>query len=328
MSRTSVISIDSKEEIYEAIYRVMVSAERAEDYLEKAVPLLDKLRTCDRNNDGGYIIKKGDVTVYRNAYKHIARYALSYKNFYLTNHTIGKGGHSVVKFGYHIKKRIPIAVKIIDTDLPPVEECDVLETLDHPNIITYHGCEQLNEVSHILLEYFEGEDMFEAIQEREFSELDVGSIFIQILHALYHCHANNVAHLDIKPSNVLIGKDNKIKLIDFSMSTFSDSPRLPVECTKFYGAPETAKYRKHKYYDPKLADIYALGMTIYIIIEGDLNIILEYIKTPFVLDINRFVRDDISLELKELIIDMVSPDPSDRPSLYTIVNRLSSIFTQ
>ena len=134
---------------------------------------------------------------------------------------------------------------------------------DHPNVVRIESIEDDAIAGKcIVMEYVEGETLDLWLQHKP-SLNDRKGILYQLLDAVSHCHSHNVYHHDLKPSNILITNDNRLKLIDFGLS---DGPQYAAfkqaTGTKGFAAPEqvggnTADHR---------ADIYALGRLIEMIL--------------------------------------------------------------
>ncbi len=137
------------------------------------------------------------------------------------------------------------------------KEYSVGVQFDHPNVVRIESLEDDAVTGKcIVMEYIEGETLDRWLQRKP-SIGERKSILNQLLDAVSHCHSHNVYHHDLKPSNILVTKDNRLKLIDFGLS---DGPQYAAfkqaAGTKGFAAPEqingdTADQR---------ADIYALGL--------------------------------------------------------------------
>ncbi len=137
------------------------------------------------------------------------------------------------------------------------KEYSVGVSLDHPNVVRVESFEYDNVVGPcIVMEYLEGETLDKWLMHRQ-STNDRRKVLNQLLDAVDHCHANNVYHQDLKPSNIMVCSDsNHVKLIDFGLS---DGPQYAAfkhnSGTEGFAAPEQ---HDGKEVDQR-ADIYALG---------------------------------------------------------------------
>ncbi len=112
------------------------------------------------------------------------------------------------------------------------KEISILKRLNHPNIIKYLRHEHVNSIVNIYLEYG-GISLIEYIEH-----FDVKYIMKQILNAVDYLHDNSIAHLDISTRNILIYKNNNIKLVDFGMATYFNSKIYENMCTISFSSPE------------------------------------------------------------------------------------------
>jgi serine/threonine protein kinase len=104
-------------------------------------------------------------------------------------------------------------------------EFSVQTSLDHEHILQAHALFEDEKHVYIVLDYAPGEDLKNKLKKipnaKGFSEEEAAGYIIALAKALEHCHSRNVIHCDIKPENVLIGADGKLKLADFGISTSS-----------------------------------------------------------------------------------------------------------
>jgi serine/threonine protein kinase len=129
----------------------------------------------------------------------------------------------------------------------------------------------LNEINYSLFEIC-NYDLFEYIYvvKSGFNENIAKKIFIQILNSVEYIHKNNIVHCDIKPENILIDNNFKIKLIDFgySVKLKNENEKLfKIKGTKIYTPPDCF-YNNNKGFDGKSCDIFSLGVVLFVILMG------------------------------------------------------------
>ncbi|KAG9331068.1 hypothetical protein JZ751_020289 [Albula glossodonta] len=211
-----------------------------------------------------------------------------------------------------------------DERLAAQNECQVLKLLNHPNIIEYYENFLEDKALMIAMEYAPGGTLAEYIQKRCNSLLDEDTIlhfFVQILLALYHVHNKLILHRDLKTQNILLDKHQMIvKIGDFGISKIlvSKSKAYTVVGTPCYISPELCE---GKPYNQK-SDIWALGCVLYEL--ASLKRAFEAANLPaLVLKImsGTFapISDRYSPELRQLILNMLNLDPSNRPQLNEIM---------
>ncbi|KAK8380306.1 hypothetical protein O3P69_016726 [Scylla paramamosain] len=149
-------------------------------------------------------------------------------------------------------------------------EVRVLQRLDkHQNIISLHQVFDNGQHMILVLELVRGGELFEHISERErLSEEEASAFLHQILQGLSHMHSKGIAHLDLKPENVLLLSKNRqhIKLIDFGLSreiTQAEEVRDLMGTAEFV-APEIVNYEPLSL----ATDMWAIGVITYILLSG------------------------------------------------------------
>ena len=144
--------------------------------------------------------------------------------------------------------------------------------LDHDNLIHYYGSFKNNNITYLVLEYYEGKDLESIIEDniknRVYMEQDlIITILKQCLSALCYLQEKNICHRDIKPSNIMINKDNKIKIVDYGFIVCLNESKELISGgrtrigNRKYMCPEIL-YKEVSKYDLK-GDIYSLGYTIF-----------------------------------------------------------------
>ncbi|XP_051848256.1 serine/threonine-protein kinase Nek8 isoform X2 [Antechinus flavipes] len=223
-----------------------------------------------------------------------------------------------------IIKQIPVEQMTKDERLAAQNECQVLKLLNHPNVIEYYENFLEDKALMIAMEYAPGGTLAEYIQKRCNSLLDEETIlhfFVQILLALHHVHTHLILHRDLKTQNILLDKQRMVvKIGDFGISKIlsSKSKAYTVVGTPCYISPELCE---GKPYNQK-SDIWALGCVLYEL--ASLKRAFEAANLPaLVLKImsGTFapISDRYSIELRQLVLSLLSLEPSQRPPLSHIM---------
>lgn len=152
-----------------------------------------------------------------------------------------------------------------------VREVQILRKLDNEYIMKiFDVYEDRNKVI-LIVELVQGGELFDYLSEKEvLSEMETSIIVKQILLAVSYLHSKKVAHLDLKPENImLLDKDEarpRIKLIDFGLSQVikPGQPCQAVHGTPEFVAPEILSYEPVSY----PADIWSIGVITYILLSG------------------------------------------------------------
>ena len=186
---------------------------------------------------------------------------------------IGSGGTCTVFLVSSTKyEGQEFVVKIISNsnrETTKMSEIKSLMNLSHPHIINMYEYFVDRQNLYIVLEYCPGGSLNDIIEAN--GKLS-GTILIQyckdIISGLDHCHKNHIAHLDIKPQNILIDRYGRLKLADFGLSMTLDhcNSSRQFAGSRMFMAPEI--FQKQEF-DPFAADIWSLGVTFYVMATGE-----------------------------------------------------------
>lgn len=153
--------------------------------------------------------------------------------------------------------------------------------LKHPNVIDIVNYEEdreaiqtgeLKKVSYILMEFAPHGDFFDFLTNHraEMDEKLTRTYFRQLIDGLEYLHENGVAHLDLKPENLLLGADFNLKIADFDLSHVDGDARIMSRGTRYYRGPEFYKSSSSKVEleCPYASDIYGAGIILFIFMSG------------------------------------------------------------
>jgi serine/threonine-protein kinase len=151
-------------------------------------------------------------------------------------------------------------------------EAKLAGSLNHPNVVTCHNAGTAHGIQYLVMEFIEGETLKARLKREggKLSEADALRIIGQTAKGLAHAHEKGVVHRDVKPDNILLGKDGSVKISDFGTAkSFVDEDSLSrtgvIIGTPYYISPE--QVRAEKTIDHR-ADLYALGGTLYHALTG------------------------------------------------------------
>lgn len=211
----------------------------------------------------------------------------------------------------------------------------------HPNIVEVQHMTQIED-GHLILvmEYIGGGDLAKLMEKRQLTPTEVIFYGWQIANALHAAHAERLIHRDVKPDNVMLGRDSQgnevCKLIDFGiaadqMSLQQTSVMRPASVG--YAAPEQLS-RAGKYLDGR-ADLYSLGASMYRMLCGRMpypaNDVFEWfdLVRQGLPPAPSELRADVPEALSTLLLEMLSPAPERRPeSAAEVMRRLTLISEQ
>lgn len=215
---------------------------------------------------------------------------------------IGSGGMSdVYKAKCHKLNRY-VAIKVLKDEFSSDEgfvskfkmEAQAAACLSHPNIVSIYDVVDEGKLHYIVMELIEGITLKSYIaQKRRLDVKEAVSISIQVAQGIAAAHSRNIVHRDIKPQNIIISKDGKVKVADFGIARAATSQTITVSAvgSVHYISPEQARGG----YSDARSDIYSFGITMYEMVTG---------RVPFEGD------NTVTVALAHL------EEPITRPSVY------------
>ena len=154
-----------------------------------------------------------------------------------------------------------------------LKEAKHIALLDHPNIIRIIDVFDENSTSYYVMEYIEGGSLENKLGTTGLSMSEATRYIFQVAETLKYIHKKNIAHLDIKPSNIMLNGNDEIVLIDFGVSkqydfsTGEQTSVSPVGCSSGYAPLEQYEPDGVKDFSPQ-TDIYSLGATYFKLLTG------------------------------------------------------------
>ena len=199
-------------------------------------------------------------------------------------------------------------------------EIEIMKNIDHKNIVKLHEVIQTSKQILIIMEYINGISMREYynknIKHQKLTpqkELIIKNFFIQIFSAMSYVHKNHMAHRDIKLENILIDKNQQIKIIDFGFGMYNPNDKLQgFFCgTPNYMPPEII-VKKH--YIGQKADLWSLGVLLYKMLCADFPFFGNNEKELYKMSRKgKFnIPDYISNNLKIILIGLINVNPDKR----------------
>ena len=188
---------------------------------------------------------------------------------------IGTGGMSdVYKAKCHKLNRY-VAIKVLKQEFSENAnfvskfriEAQAAAGLMHPNIVNVYDVGEENGIYYIVMELVEGITLKKYIEKKaRLSYKEAVSIAIQVSMGIEAAHNNHIIHRDIKPQNIIISKDGKVKVTDFGIAKAATSNTITsnVMGSVHYTSPEQARGG----YSDEKSDIYSLGITMFEMLTG------------------------------------------------------------
>lgn len=188
---------------------------------------------------------------------------------------IGTGGMSDVYKAKDHKLNRFIAVKVLKQEFSENAnfvskfriEAQAAAGLMHPNIVNVYDVGEEDGIYYIVMELVEGITLKKYIEKKaRLSVKEAVSIAIQVSMGIEAAHNNHIIHRDIKPQNIMISKEGKVKVTDFGIAKAATSNTITsnVMGSVHYTSPEQARGG----YSDERSDIYSLGITIFEMLTG------------------------------------------------------------
>ncbi len=238
---------------------------------------------------------------------------------------IGTGGMSdVYKAMDHLLGR-NVAVKVLKSEYSEDvnflskfrTEAQAAAGLEHPNIVNIYDVGSENKMHYIVMEYVEGITLKTYIEKKEkLSYKEAISIAIQTANGIRVAHSKQIVHRDIKPQNIMISTEGKVKVTDFGIARAASSNTINSEAmgSVHYASPEQAR---NGFIDTK-SDIYSLGIVMYEMVTGRVpfhgdtvvSVALQHLQEEIVLP--SVFTPDIPISFEKIILKCVQKSPDRR----------------
>lgn len=149
------------------------------------------------------------------------------------------------------------------------QEADILASLSHPNIVRVYGLDLEEELPYLEMEHIPGQAVSERLIDGPLPLAEALGVVRQLLDALVYLHARNVAHRDVRPSNLLL-HEGRVVLVDFGLARQSLEPSQMSLTGGRFGAAEYAppEWIGPSGVDGMVWDVYAVGVVLQELITG------------------------------------------------------------
>jgi serine/threonine-protein kinase len=260
-------------------------------------------------------------------------------NRYVLKAQQGSGGMAVIYRAVDKELGRTVAVKILRPSLTtdPTflarfrNEARAVANLSHPNIVTVHDVGNDGPTHYIVMEYVEGQDLKKIIRtEGVLSVKRSLNLAIQICAGIGFAHRAALVHADVKPQNILVTSDDRVKVTDFGIAqALTDTQPMTrqevVWGSPHYFAPEQARGEK----PTPAADVYAIGIVMFEMLTGRLpyvgasqqELALAHVKerVPMVSEFNASIPENLS----KIVYKVMSKEPSAR---YRMADQLGHVL--
>lgn len=265
-------------------------------------------------------------------------------NRYQLLQTIGTGGMAVVYLGRDTMLERPVAIKILREDYSKNEafrerfrlEAKAAANLSHPNIVTVHDFGFDSDRLYLVMEYLPGTDLKTILRERTRLPIqEAVNIIVQAAAGIGYAHRAGLIHCDVKPHNILVTPDQRIKVTDFGIARAMASIHPEERSDVVWGSP--------LYFSPEQAageppspasDVYSLGIVLYEMVTGRLPfqsndpVELARMHREVLPPHPRRFNPEIPPTLEQIILKVLSKEPAARYRTADQFARVLSTFLE
>ena len=201
---------------------------------------------------------------------------------YVVQAVVGTGGMAVVYRAFDQKKNRIVAIKVLRPEYESDEEfvrrfsreAEAASKVSHENIVNMLDVGIDGDLRYIVMEYVDGQTLKDMIRQRGTIHPDTAiRMTIRILAAVDHAHRNGIVHRDIKPQNILVDNQGRVKVADFGIARLKASQTTHIE----EGASSGSALGSVHYFSPEQArgeiadeksDLYSVGVVMYEMLTG------------------------------------------------------------
>jgi len=255
---------------------------------------------------------------------------------YQVQETIGTGAHSRVVRGYDPLIDRAVAIKLFSPQLARgdarahfLREARVVGQISHPSIVTLHdmGIEESTLTPYLVMELVEGQSLEKALAKGSVPLPTACNWAAHVAVALAIAHRRGIIHGDVKPANILITTDNRVKLTDFGMARLAkhDTGDTSLFGTPAYWCPEQIHGRPQ---DAR-SDLFSLGVVLYEMLTGispfageSLNSVCNHVLSSTPLPATQS-NPSLPMAINDVLARCLAKDPQHRfPSAEALAEQL------
>ena len=257
---------------------------------------------------------------------------------------LGAGGMGKVYKGHHEGLDIAVAIKVMSGELAKdltarqrfMREARTAAKLDHPNVVRVLTVDEQDGAPYIVMEFVDGSDMAALVKQAgRLNPIAVLQSLAQVADGLAAAHEQGIIHRDIKPHNIFVSKQGRVKLGDFGLARATEQTTeltMPGSAmgTAHYMSPEQAQGHELG----SKSDVYSLGITAYHLLSGQtpytgttpLSIAVQHVNNDVPYDRAKF--GHVPDAAVYFLIAMTQREAARRPSAADAGRELRKILHQ
>ena len=253
---------------------------------------------------------------------------------YVLREIIGRGGMADVFRATDQVREQDVAVKLLRQPDPAdadharfITEAKTLSSLNHSGLVTVLDVNSDHDRLYLVMELVAGQPLNVLIQEAPIEPHRLAEMGYQLADALGYVHQHGIVHRDIKPANILVGKDDEVSLADFGIARILGDLRRHTETgftmgTAAYVSPEQAQ----GHHVTGATDVYSLGLVLLEALTGEPAFNGTAAEVSLArLAVQPFIPESVDPAWREILQHMTAIEPSARPAVGWVKNRMAAI---
>jgi len=243
---------------------------------------------------------------------------------------LGEGAMGQVYLAQDITLGRRVALKLIKRSVMQsggvdrfLEEARATASFNHPHIVTLYAVGEHDGRPYLALEYIDGQSLRQRAAAARMSTRDALACCRAVAEAIAEAHRRGVVHADLKPENIVIPNDGRVRVVDFGLAKLARGAANATSGTPAYMAPE-----RWRGTPPTGAiDIWALGVMLHELLTGARPIPDDvFLQVMFAADIIELPNLPDDMPWTTLVRDCLARDPEDRPTAEEVVHRLAALL--